>query len=285
MNNTWHFYNPKFEYRLMLEDFDSPWVGHSNFAYDLIANFKPSTIVELGTFKGTSLFSFAQAVKDFDLNTTVYAIDSWKGDEHSGFYGEEIYQSVVEITRKFYAKQRIRLVRKYFDEAVDDFENESIDILHIDGLHTYDAVKNDFSKWFPKVKPTGIIIFHDILVADFGVWKLWEEIKNNYKDRYNFIEFVHNYGLGVMFPKQDNLLTNIESSTFVKIYEIKHDIEYIKQSEKNNTEELELIINQLKSQIQEQYEYIKYLEHIKNKFFDLPKNIFFKILNKLKLIR
>jgi len=269
----------------MLEDFDSPWVGHSNFAYDLIANFKPSTIVELGTFKGTSLFSFAQAVKDFDLNTTVYAIDSWKGDEHSGFYGEEIYQSVVEITRKFYAKQRIRLVRKYFDEAVDDFENESIDILHIDGLHTYDAVKNDFSKWFPKVKPTGIIIFHDILVADFGVWKLWEEIKNNYKDRYNFIEFVHNYGLGVMFPKQDNLLTNIESSTFVKIYEIKHDIEYIKQSEKNNTEELELIINQLKSQIQEQYEYIKYLEHIKNKFFDLPKNIFFKILNKLKLIR
>jgi hypothetical protein len=86
----------------------------------------------------------------------------------------------------------------YFDEAVDKFEDNSIDILHIDGLHTYEAVKHDFETWFPKVKKkTGIILLHDVCEKsdDFGVYKLWEELKKKYKT----ITFEHYHGLGVLF--------------------------------------------------------------------------------------
>jgi hypothetical protein len=219
----WKTYNPKFDYKDDLNDELLPWVGHIHFGYDLVANMQPKTIVELGTFKGTSLFSFAQAVKDMSLDTTIYAVDSWVGDEHAGFYGDEIYQNVVDITRRHYARQKVRLVRKYFDDAVSDFEDKSINILHIDGLHTYEAVLNDFQKWSPKVSDDGIILFHDIFVADFGVWKVWEEIQKQFP-QYLFIELKNNYGLGIIFKNKgenDNIFTN---SFFCDYYAMKAEL-------------------------------------------------------------
>ena len=92
---------------------------------------------------------------------------------------------------------KINLIRKTFDEAVLGFKDDSIDILHIDGLHTYEAVKHDFETWLPKVNQNGIVLFHDIKVGedDFGVYKLWEELKKKYAT----IEFFQSFGLGVLF--------------------------------------------------------------------------------------
>ena len=73
------------------------WSGHRRFAYDLVGFVKPDTIVELGTHYGTSFFSFCQAVMDSQTPTAVYAIDTWKGDPHAGFYGENVYQAVKAV--------------------------------------------------------------------------------------------------------------------------------------------------------------------------------------------
>ena len=64
-----------------------------------------------------------------------------------------------------------------FQRSCRIFCENSIDILHIDGLHTYDAVK-DFITWKNKIREGGSILFHDwnVRSEDFGVWKLWEEI-------------------------------------------------------------------------------------------------------------
>ncbi len=98
---------------------------------------------------------------------------------------------------KYYASININLIRKTFDEALENFQNNSIDILHIDGLHTHEAVKHDFESWFPKVKKDGIIIFHDtnVIEDDFGVYKLWEELQEKYVN----VTFFHSFGLGVLF--------------------------------------------------------------------------------------
>lgn len=100
-NEKWKYYTPTFEFTTKIPlsiDF-STWGGHSFFAYDLVANTKPKIIVELGTFKGNSLFAFAQAVKDFNLKTKLNAVDTWEGDEHTGFYKNDIYNLFTKVRK------------------------------------------------------------------------------------------------------------------------------------------------------------------------------------------
>jgi len=207
-DNRWRYFNRKFEYEDMFQDFYWPWAGHKYFAYDLIRNIKPKVIVELGTHKGTSFYSFCQAVKDACYDANLYAVDTWRGDEHTGFYDDNVFKKVQEIKEKYYGGLKVHLLREPFNEAVGKFENNSIALLHIDGLHTYPAVKHDFDTWFPKVKKDGIILLHDISISrdDFGVYKFWEELKSQYKT----IEFHQSYGLGVLFKDSVRCLTFID---------------------------------------------------------------------------
>jgi len=206
----WTYFNPVFDYEKDLQDLAWPWSGHKYFAYDLIVNLKPKKIVELGTHYGTSFWSFAQAVKDNNLNTELNAVDTWQGDQHAGFYQEDVWQAVNKIKDSHYSKVNINLIRRTFDEAVSDFEDDSIDILHIDGLHTYEAVQHDFVSWLPKMKKDGIVLFHDIMVDrdDFGVFRLWDELKQQYRT----FEFHHSYGLGVLFLYSENSLLSLKKS-------------------------------------------------------------------------
>jgi len=196
MKKQWIYNNPKFEYHKKLYDYRLPWTGHIFFAYDLIRNLKPKVIVELGTYRGTSFFSFCQAVKNSGLSTKLFAIDSWEGEDHTGIYGRDILKEVKTIVKKYYKKLNIKLLRTYFDTAVSKFDDFQIDILHIDGLHTYKAVRHDYETWQGKVSRNGIILLHDIDVQErgFGVHTFWNELKKSE----NTIEFHHSQGLGIV---------------------------------------------------------------------------------------
>ena len=173
-----------------------PWVGHMPFAYWLMGEVQPGVLVELGTHVGNSYFSFCQAVRDESLTSRCYAVDTWKGDNQAGFYRDEVYEMVNRHNESQY-KSFSTLYRKTFDEALGQFQDRSVDVLHIDGLHTYEAVRHDFEAWLPKLAPGAIVLFHDIAVyaRDFGVWKLWRELKNQYP---RGLEFLHSAGLGVL---------------------------------------------------------------------------------------
>lgn len=218
IKQSWNYNSPIFEFTKDLPVNSSAWSGHYFFAYDLVSNTKPKLIVELGTHKGNSLFSFAQAIKDNKLDTKLHGIDSWKGDEHAGLYTEDIYKSFLNISKKYYKDIKIVPHKMYFDEALTKFNDNSIDILHIDGLHTYDAVKHDFETWLPKVnKTSGIILFHDVCerTENFGVYLLWEELKKKYKT----ITFEQYHGLGVLFVNKDyNLVEEDVEQLWTRYY-------------------------------------------------------------------
>lgn len=173
-----------------------PWNGHTFFAMDLLQQMNPKIFVELGTHFGESYFSVCQSVSQNKLDTRCYAVDTWQGDHQAGFYTDNVYQSVSKINDEKYRDFSF-LMRMTFDQALGEFEQHSIDLLHIDGLHTYEAVKHDFETWRSKVTPGGIVLFHDtqIFREDFGVWKYWKEITEQYKDTF---EFKHSCGLGVL---------------------------------------------------------------------------------------
>lgn len=172
------------------------WVGHLPFAAWLIQEISPKIFVELGTHTGNSYFSFCQSVLEYGLSTKAYAVDTWQGDEHAGQYGDDIYTRVNAYNQEHYASMS-RLMRMTFDDALSYFADNSIDLLHIDGLHTYEAVSHDFESWLPKLAPGAIVVFHDTNVRErnFGVWQLWEELQVKYKHN---LEFVHSNGLGLL---------------------------------------------------------------------------------------
>jgi hypothetical protein len=176
--------------------YPNAWVGHLPFAAWVIQEVSPKIFVELGTHSGNSYFSFCQAVIEAGLSTKCYAVDTWQGDEHAGKYNDEIFSKVNAHHQERYAGLS-RLLRMTFDDAASYFADESIGLLHIDGLHTYEAVSHDFEKWLPKLAPGAVVMFHDTNVRerDFGVWRLWEELQARYP---NNLEFVHSHGLGVL---------------------------------------------------------------------------------------
>lgn len=227
----WKLHNPKFEYEAIYSDWAWPWAGHKNFIYDFVVNLKPKKIVELGTHRGTSFFSMCQAIKDHRLDLEIYAIDTWKGDKHAGYYGEEIISEVKQICKRYYSDINLHLIRKTFNAALKDFNNNSIDLLHIDGLHTYIEVKRDFENWLPKVNKDGIIIFHDIAERqrDFGVYKLWDELKEKYKT----MEVYHSHGLGILFKSDKNYL---KLSSFENLWQIYYEKVYNAEFNKNRSD-------------------------------------------------
>ena len=172
------------------------WVGHLPFAAWVIKEVSPKIFVELGTHSGNSYFSFCQSVAEAGIPAKCYAVDTWQGDEHAGYFNDEIFSKVNAHNQEYYAEFS-RLLRTTFDDAITCFEDESIELLHIDGLHTYEAVCHDFETWLPKLAPGAVVMFHDTNVHEhiFGVWKLWVELQASYS---NNMEFMQSHGLGVL---------------------------------------------------------------------------------------
>src|SRR5262249_29827306 len=152
----------------------STWIEHVPFAFWLVDVLRPRAIVELGTHNGVSYSAMCQAVKSLELTTSCFAVDTWKGDGHTGFYSENVYHNLATFHDQRYGAFS-RLLRSSFDEALNQFEDGSIDLLHIDGMHTYEAVRHDYESWLPKLSTNAIVLFHDtnVLDSDFGVFQLW----------------------------------------------------------------------------------------------------------------
>ncbi|QIG41063.1 class I SAM-dependent methyltransferase [Microbacterium sp. 4R-513] len=173
----------------------SAWLTHAAFAAWIVDALRPQAIVELGTHYGFSCFAFAEASKRLGISTRISALDTWEGDDHAGFYDDDVFAYVQEVARTDYPDS-VRLVRGRFDESRSRFDDSSVDLLHIDGRHGYEDVLADYSDWRGTVRDGGVILFHDIAERSrgFGVWRLWEELAVPGRS----FAFEHGHGLGVL---------------------------------------------------------------------------------------
>ena len=178
----------------------SAWTEHVPFAMWLVDVLRPRVLVELGSLYGVSYCAFCQAVAQLGTETRCFAVDSWQGDAHSGLYDTSVLDDLRRHHDPLYGAFS-RLVRSDFDAAAAHFADDSVDLLHIDGYHTYEAVRHDFETWLPRMTRRGVILFHDTNVRerDFGVWRFWDEVKA----RHPHFEVAYGHGLGLLATGED----------------------------------------------------------------------------------
>jgi predicted O-methyltransferase YrrM len=183
---------------------DSAWQDNTDFAVKLVETFNPEVIVELGVDFGYSSFCFA-----YPKIGHVYGLDWFKGDgvDWKNNYTEVdnlpiINQKYKELNENF-GVDNITFIKGDFNETCKVWDKK-IDILHIDGLHYYANVKEDFENWIKFCTDDSIILFHDTLSFPDDVGKFFNELegyKHNVEVR---------YGLGI-YTKSKKVFDKIKT--------------------------------------------------------------------------
>lgn len=192
-----------------LKKMPSAWTGHRLFAEWLVDYLQPNQVVDLGMDYGYSTFIFANAAK-LNKKGNVTGIDWFQGDGQTGI--RNTYNSVLQIAKKLNF-DNLEIIKGDFTEISKTWD-KAIDILHIDGYHSYDAVSNDFKTWAPFVLDDGIILFHDVNVPypGFEVINFFRELQDGYR-----LYFLQSYGLGI-FTKNKELYEEIKKQ-FINVYD------------------------------------------------------------------
>lgn len=172
----------------------SAWRGHLPFAFWIVTVCEPRIVVELGAYHGVSYAAFCQAVARMRLKTRCYAVSDWARDAQGGVDADDAYDDLKDFNDRHYASFS-ELLRKNFDDARDCFGDGTIDLLHIDGCHSYEAARHAFETWRPKLSERAVVLFPNTEMRgdDFGVWRFFGELKQ----RSPSFEFTHCNGLGV----------------------------------------------------------------------------------------
>ena len=184
----------------------SAWSKLIPALFAMVAVLRPRRYVELGVHNGMSFFAASQIAEALNIRMQCVAVDSWIGDPHASFHSSEVFDQFRETMKERYPNQH--WIQAFFSDALACFDPGSIDLLHIDGYHRYDAVREDFETWLPKMSRTGIILFHDINVHErqFGVWRLWDELK----EKYPSFSFFHCHGLGILYVGDEkNIISDL----------------------------------------------------------------------------
>lgn len=147
---------------------------------------RPGTVLEIGTRSGGTFFLLCRLA---DPRATVISLDL-PGGRWGGGYGA--YRIPV-LRRMKQPRQTLHLVRGDSHDAssVDRVRRllagRPIDLLFIDGDHSYEGVRQDFEMYAPLVRPGGAVVFHDIVphrpLSGVDVSRFWNEAKARYSHR------------------------------------------------------------------------------------------------------
>src|SRR3989344_3407843 len=132
-----------------------------------------SCIVEIGSWEGKSTVYISNGSKAGN-GARVFSVDPHTGPEQKAHGEIWTYDVFMKNIPGGGAGELVTPIVKSSEDAAKDF-NEPVGFIFIDGDHTYNAVKTDFEKWYPRVIDGGIIAFHDSIKYD-GPRRLLSEI-------------------------------------------------------------------------------------------------------------
>ena len=113
--------------------------------------------VEIGTYRG----DFADLVLSISKTSRLYCVDPYTSyadysDTINDHIGNNVYNEAYNRLKSKYG-DRVQFIRQFSVDAVGMVPN-NIDLLHIDGNHSYKFVRRDLELYFPKVRANGFIL-------------------------------------------------------------------------------------------------------------------------------
>ena len=154
----------------------------------LMSFMQPDLIVEIGTGPGHSTLAFALGcsinnrghVITIDIEDCGQAKDLIKFDNDLNDYVTFIQSNSLKLKM-----------------------DGGIDILFIDGLHTYEQVKKEIKRYMPDVNFGGVIVFHDTYnPAHPGVQKAVREFTLGKWDEWDMFEYFNCNGITILRRKE-----------------------------------------------------------------------------------
>jgi len=164
---------------------------------------RPKTILEIGTERGGTFYLLTKVASS---DATLISMDLPGGPFGGGYprWKTFFYKSFGSVNQKLHLLRMNSHDPSTLHEVKKILGELKLDLLYVDGDHSYEGVKLDFEMYGKLVRRGGMIAFHDIVPnvpeRRVGVPAFWNEIKNGF----NFTEIVKNRGqigcgIGVIF--------------------------------------------------------------------------------------
>jgi len=159
----------------------------AEFLYKLINKFKPKSIIELGTSIGLTTMYLSLPLK----KSTVYTIEGCT--------------EIFAYAQQFFKKNGLKNIHSYQGQFKDIFpkllsEIDVLDLLYVDGNHTYEATKANFEIALTKKNAQSIFIFDDINWSK-GMQQAWKEIYAHHEVTLS-LDFFY---FGIVFFRKEQL--------------------------------------------------------------------------------
>jgi predicted O-methyltransferase YrrM len=193
------FYAETFDFQSGLGD--SAWL-----LYGLARSLQPKVCVEIGSARGRSACAVGLALRR-NGGGRLYAIDPHAPTNWNDTQSVDSFALITEHLRKAGAADYVEIIRKTSGEAAKGWTRK-IDLIFIDGDHSYAGVKADWELFLPHMSEFGVVVFHDTLWdlqpdpnlsrADMGVPRFVEELR---AAGYPVITSPQNFGVSLVQPR------------------------------------------------------------------------------------
>jgi SAM-dependent methyltransferase len=141
---------------------------------------------KVGAEIGVAQGELSKIICEINPQLKLYGVDAWRS--YTG-YTDYVRSSTFEAMRNqtlermnpYIKRGRFEVVEKFSMDALNDFEDGSLDFVYIDANHEAPFVNQDIQGWSKKVKPGGIVAGHDYARIKRVEWGVIEAIHGHVK--------------------------------------------------------------------------------------------------------
>jgi predicted O-methyltransferase YrrM len=181
-------------------------IGDSgSLLYGLVRSMKPEICVEIGSARGKSACFIGMALKE-NGHGRLYAIDPHEPTAWNDTNSVDTFETFLGNISALELSKQVTVIRSHSQDAARDWDRP-IDLIFIDGDHSYEGVKRDWDLFVPHIKPFGIVVFHDTMWDlppyqigardDIGVPRFVDDLRRR---GYQVLTIDRDYGVSLVQP-------------------------------------------------------------------------------------